>query len=142
MKLFKLTAFASLLILSVAILSSCEPDAEQKKITDFQKTGIVLSGSQETPPNASTALGTMDVFYTRETRILSYTVSWTGLTDSLMLMHIHGLASTGFAAPVVQNIVVAASPNGTVGNGIFAQKTSRHILNIINYNNILLNKNI
>ncbi|MEO7922398.1 MAG: CHRD domain-containing protein [Chitinophagaceae bacterium] len=136
MKLIKLTVFASILFSTAALFTSCESDAEQKKTTDFQKTGIILSGSQETPANASTALGTMDVFYTRETRILSYTVTWTGLTDSISLMHIHGLASPGFAAPVVQNIIVAPSlcnlpalPNcndGTVGNGIFPQKTIAH----------------
>ncbi len=59
----------------------------------------------------------MDVFYSKETRTLSYTVNWSGLTDSVLLMHIHGLAPTGFAAGVVQNIVTAS-------NGIFPQKTS------------------
>jgi len=117
MKLIKLTVLASLIFSSLALLSSCEPDAELKKTTDFSKSGIVLSGAQEVPANASAALGTMDVFYTRETRILSYTVNWTGLTDSVLLMHIHGLAPTGYAAGVVQSIVATS-------NSIFPQKTS------------------
>ena len=114
MKLIKLTVFASLLFSSIIMFTSCETDAELKKTTDFSKTGIIMSSAQETPANASTALGTMDVFYTRETRILTYSVSWTGLTGPVTNMHIHGLGSPGYNAPVLQNIIVAG------GLGIFA----------------------
>lgn len=117
MKLIKLTALPLLLFVSILALVSCEPDAEIKKTTDFQKNGIVLSGSQETPAITSSAIGSMDVFYSKETRTLTYKVTWSGLTDSVLLMHIHGLAPTGFAAGVVQNIV-------TTSNSIFPQKTS------------------
>jgi hypothetical protein len=58
----------------------------------------------------------MDVFYTRETRILSYTVKWSGLTGNPILMHIHGLAPTGFAANVVQTILSAANPTAFPAN--------------------------
>lgn len=117
MKLIKLTVFVSLLLSSMTLFTSCEPDAEQKKTTDFQKTGIIMSSAQEVPANSSTALGTMDVFYTRETRILSYSVNWTGLTGPVTNMHIHGLAGPGFNAPVLQNIITAS-------NGIFAPGSS------------------
>jgi hypothetical protein len=92
-----------------------------KKTTDYQKLGIVMSGAQETPATPSPAIGKMDVFYTKETRILTYTVSWSGLTDSVLLMHIHGLAPKGFAAGVVQNIVTTATGSGAT---LFPQKTS------------------
>jgi CHRD domain len=117
MKLIKLTALPLALFMSVSSLVSCERDEELKKTTDYSKTGIVLSGAQETPAVPSAALGTMDVFYSKASRTLSYTVNWSGLSDSVLLMHIHGLAPTGFAAGVVQNIVTAS-------NGIFPQKTS------------------
>lgn len=117
MKLIKLTASSLLLFGFVLGFSSCERDAEQKIVTDFAKSGIILTGANETPAVPSAALGTMDVYYTKETRILSYTVNWSGLSDSVLLMHIHGLAPTGFAAGVVQTIV------GT-SNSIFPQKTS------------------
>ncbi len=112
MKLIKLTASSLLLFGFVLGFSSCERDAEQKIVTDFAKSGIILNGANETPATPTTALGTMDVFYTRETRILSYTVNWSGLTGPVTVMHIHGLAPTGFAAGVVQNII-------TPTNGIF-----------------------
>lgn len=117
MKLIKLSALASLLFVFVLGISSCKRAAEEKKITDYSKNGIILSGAQETPAVASSALGTMDVFYSKDTRTLTYKVTWSGLSDSLSLMHIHGLAPTGFAAGVIQNIVAAS-------NSIFPQKTS------------------
>ena len=117
MKLIKLTALPFFVLGSLIMLSSCESDAELKKTTDFQKSGIVMSGAKETPAVPSTALGKLDVFYTRETRTLSYTVTWSGLTDSVAAMHIHGLAPEGYAAGVVQNIVATS-------NTIFLQKTA------------------
>jgi CHRD domain len=110
MKWIKLTAFTSILFTLLLSFSACEKNAEKKIQTDFSKTGIVLNGAQETPPNPSTALGTMDVFYTRETRILSYTVKWSGMSDTVILMHIHGLGPAGYAAGVVQTILSAPNP--------------------------------
>lgn len=116
MRFQKLTA--ALLAFSLCLtLASCEPDDELKSTLEYMKTGIPLTGAQETPANPSPALGTMDVYYNKTTKVLSYKVTWQGLTDSLMLMHIHGLAPTGFAAGVVQNIV-------TPSNGLYPQKTN------------------
>ena len=117
MKLIKLTALMSLLFVLVFSMTSCEKNAEKRQTTEYEKTGIVMSGAQETPAVPSPALGTMDVLYSKETRTLTYKVTWSGLTDSLSAMHIHGLAPTGFAAGVIQNIVAASS-------SIFPQKTS------------------
>ncbi len=118
MKLIKLTAFTSLLFVLVFGMTSCEKNAEKKKTTDYEKKGILLTGAQETPAVPSTALGTMDVFYTKETRLLTWSVTWSGLTGPVAAMHIHGLAPRGFAAGVVQNIITAsngiATPNATL----------------------------
>jgi|CXWL01.1.fsa_nt_gi hypothetical protein len=107
MKLIKLTALSSLFFVFVFGITSCEKNAEKKKTTDYEKKGIVLSGAQETPANPTTALGTMDVFYTKETRILTYTINWSGLTGAVSAMHIHGLAPSGFPAGVVQSFTTA-----------------------------------
>jgi hypothetical protein len=116
MKLIKLTVLP-LLFVSLVTFNSCESDEELQKVTDFSKTGIALTGAQEVPAVPSPALGTMDVFYSKSTRVLTYKVNWSGLTDSVLLMHIHGSAPIGFAAGVLQNIVTAS-------NSIFPQKTS------------------
>jgi CHRD domain len=117
MKLIKLTALPLFLFVAMLALVSCEPDAELKKTTDYEKKSIVMSGAQETPAVPSAAIGSMDVAYSKESRTLTYKVTWSGLTDSVSAMHIHGLAPVGFAAGIVQNIVATA-------NTIFPQKTS------------------
>jgi len=110
MKLLKLTTLPLLFLVSTMVLTSCEKTAEEKVQVEFSKKGIVLSAAQETPANASTALGFMDVLYSRETRFLTYTVKWSGLTAPPILMHIHGQAPIGFAAGVFQTILSAANP--------------------------------
>ncbi|MCY7309711.1 MAG: CHRD domain-containing protein [Bacteroidota bacterium] len=117
MKLIKLTVLTSLLFVLVFSMTSCEKNAEKRTTTDYEKTGIILSGAQETPAVPSPALGTMDVRYSKETRTLTYKVTWSGLTDSVSLIHIHGLAPSGFAAGIVQNIVHTS-------NSIFPQRTN------------------
>lgn len=109
---YKLTALSSILLAFLIGLTACERTAEEKKITEFSKLQIPLTGAQETPATASSALGTMDVHYSKETRILTYTVNWTGLTGPVTAMHIHGTAPIGYAAAPVQNII-------TSSNGIF-----------------------
>jgi CHRD domain len=125
MKLIKLTALPVLFTAVILTFASCEPDAEVKKTTDYQKNGIVMSGAQVVPGNASAAIGSMDVSYSKETRTLVYKVTWSGLSDSVGAMRIFGLAPAGFPA-----VTSTSFPNGIVQNivassgGIFPQKTS------------------
>ena len=148
MKLIKLTALSLLFIGLISGISSCEKNAEKKKTTDYQKAGIILSGAQETPAVPSTALGSMDVFYSKETRILTYTVRWSGLTGAVAAMHIHGLGPIGYAAGVIQTFPVASivrcptfllstcgSYSGTLLADGFAVK-EQDILNGVYYVNI------
>jgi len=109
MKLIKLTAFTTLVFILCFGLSSCYKEAEQKRTVNYEKKGIILSAAQENNPlNTSSALGTMDVFYSKETRTLTYTVSWSGLTGAVTAMHIHGLAPLGYAASPVQTFSTSA----------------------------------
>jgi hypothetical protein len=118
MKLIKLTAFTSLLFVFIVGMSSCEKIAEKKKTTDYQRTGIIMTAAQEVPANSSTAIGLMDVSYTKETRILTWSVTWSGLTGPVTLMHIHGLAPAGYTASPVLNIITPSNgialPNATL----------------------------
>ena len=120
MKWIKLTAFTVMLFSFMLSLSSCEKEAEKKKTTDFSRTGIVLSGAQETPATTSAGIGNMDVFYTRNTHTLTYSVTWSGLTGAVTGMHIHGLDPVGYSHPsnIVQFIIASsgaiATPNATL----------------------------
>ena len=80
MKLMKLTALTSLLFVFVFGMSSCEKIAEKKKTTDYEKKGILLTGAKEVPANGSTAIGIMDVFYSKETRLLNWSAKYADLS--------------------------------------------------------------
>ena len=118
MKLIKLTALTSLLFVFVLGMSSCEKIAEKKKTTDYEKKGILMTAAKEVPANSSTALGIMDVTYSKETRLLNWSVTWSGLTGPVSLMHIHGVAPSGYNASPVLNIIAGsnaiATPNATL----------------------------
>lgn len=124
MKLLKLTVLPITLFASLLLLNSCESDAEQERTTDYSKSGIVMSGAQETPANASTALGKLDVFYTKDTRTLTYNFSWSGLTGPVTAFHIHGLGNTGYQASVVQTFnlanIIKCSASGTTACGSYS----------------------
>jgi hypothetical protein len=124
MKLLKLTVLPLLLLSSLFVLNSCESDAEMDRTTDFEKKAIVMSTAQEPQglPVPSTGTGSMDVFYTKDTRTLTYKVSWTGLSDSVVAMHIHGIAPVGFNAGIVQHIISGVgATSGTNGGQFSAQ---------------------
>ena len=147
MKLIKLTALSLSLFAVVFSNISCERMTEENKIQLFSKSGIVLSFAQEppaTPQTPSSALGTMDVIYNRETRILTYTVKWSGLTANPILMHIHGLAPTGYPAGVVQTILSSVNPTlfpatGSYSGSLLVDGTvvkEENLLNGLYYMNI------
>ncbi|MBL0153279.1 MAG: CHRD domain-containing protein [Chitinophagaceae bacterium] len=145
MKWIKLTAlFVTVLTLS-ASLTSCERDADKKRILEYSKLGIPMTGAQEAPASTSPALGTMDVVYRRDTRTLSYTVRYSGLSGAPIGVNIFGLAPTGYASPtVVQTILAASNPTlfpstGTYTGFLFADGTTvkeADLLNGVYYMNI------
>ena len=120
MKLIKLTALTSILLAWVIGFSSCEKDADTKVNIEFSKTGIVMSGAQGVPPSTSTALGSMDIFYTRDTKTLTYTIRWQGLTGNVTSAHLHGPAPIGYAAAIIQTITTTGlTSTGTLSGTMF-----------------------
>lgn len=112
MQLPKLTAFSSLVFFIAMGLVSCEKDAEKDKVAEYLKTEIAMTGAQETPANASPATGSLDVYYHKGNRVLNYTFRWSGLSDTIVGIHIHGLAPSGYAAAIVQNILTTKNEAG------------------------------
>lgn len=97
MKWIKLTALPISIFALMLFLVSCEPDAEMKKVTDFQKTDIPMTGAQVIPISTSSATGKLSVYYTKETRTLNYSLNWTGLTGAPSVgIGIYGLAPEGY----------------------------------------------
>jgi hypothetical protein len=105
MQLIKLTALCSLLFAFAISFTSCEKEAEKKKSLEYSKSGIAMTGAQEAPNTPSTAIGSLDVFYSKAVKVLSYKVTWQGLADTIVGMHIHGLAPAGYSTAIVQNIL-------------------------------------
>jgi hypothetical protein len=120
MKLIRITAFTSLAFIIIAGTVSCEKNAEKKKQTDYQKNDIPMTGAKVVPTSVSTALGTLSVFYTKETRILNYKFTWSGLSGSPTVgIGVYGLAPEGYAVPPTAPIQTI-STSGLLATGTYS----------------------
>ena len=99
-------------IISLAI-TGCQADNEdydeEEKITFILKGDA--NGSQERPNSVSTnGTGTITGNYNKNTNILTYNISWTGLSGPPINMHFHGPATTSTAAGVAIGIPLPSNP--------------------------------
>jgi hypothetical protein len=60
-----------------------------------------LNGASEVPPNDSAGKGTADVNYDTATKMLTWKVTYSGLTGPATMAHFHAPADAGKNAPVV-----------------------------------------
>jgi hypothetical protein len=72
--------------------------------------GAQLSGSQEVPAKAVPGNGTAEVAYDKDTHMLHYKVSYSGLTGPVTGAHIHGPAAPGNNAGVLVPFKPGPSP--------------------------------
>lgn len=86
----------------------------------MSKMGIPLSPAQEVPANNSTASGTADVTYNKESHMLAYKVNWSGLTGAATMAHIHGTAPKGVNTGVKKDLspVLAKSMSGSFSDSV------------------------
>jgi CHRD domain len=97
MTLLKLTAFASLAIGLIAGLAGCEKESEKDKVNQFTNDNIPFSGAQIAPvPSPSAATGNLKISYDKRSKVLNYTITWSGLSDSVMAIRLSGPAPSGF----------------------------------------------
>jgi hypothetical protein len=68
------------------------------------KTGLAMRPDQEVPSNNSSASGTADVTYNKDTKMLTYTLNWSDLTGIPTMAHIHGTAPRGTNAGVKHDL--------------------------------------
>ncbi|MCK1546307.1 CHRD domain-containing protein [Bradyrhizobium sp. 147] len=69
-----------------------------------------LKGSNEVPPNSSTGSGKAEASYDSETKVLTYTVTYAGLTGPAMGAHFHGPGEAGKNAGIVLPFKTVQSP--------------------------------
>src|ERR1700674_4692061 len=62
---------------------------------------VALKAADEVPPNDSKGTGTADVTYDTATKMLTWTVTFSGLTGAATAAHFHGPAEPGKNATVV-----------------------------------------
>ena len=67
---------------------------------DSTAFGAKLSGANEVPVNASPGSGTLEASLDKQTRVLSWTVNYSGLTGPVKAGHFHGPALAGTNAGV------------------------------------------
>lgn len=101
---FTKTLFASA-ILAVGIAGCNAMPASDKVALTGQMTA-----TQEAPPTASTGTGTAEAWLNKDTNVLTWKVSFTGLTGPATAAHFHGPAAPGSNAGVVVPFSGTTSP--------------------------------
>jgi hypothetical protein len=81
--------------------------------------GAALSGTQEVPSNASPATGRAAITFDRESRQLTWSIDYAGLTGPLQAAHFHGPAATGANAGV--QVPIAAGPSPLKGSATLTE---------------------
>ncbi len=70
----------------------------------------VLRGADEVPPNATTGKGAVGAVLDTQTKVFSYTVTYSDLTGPAVAAHFHGPAMAGMNAPPMVAMTSLASP--------------------------------
>jgi hypothetical protein len=74
-----------------------------------QSFKVTLNGAQQVPPVQTAATGTAELTYDAATRVLTWTLSYSGLSGPVTMAHFHGPAAPGKNAPPV----IWLSPKGS-----------------------------
>jgi CHRD domain len=96
---------AGAMILGTALL--CGATVARAEVVKLQAE---LKGSNEVPPNASTASGTAEATFDTDTKFLTYTITYSGLTGPAMGAHFHGPSEAGKNAGIVLPFKTVQSP--------------------------------
>jgi len=90
--------FVACLFTFVFILSGC---TSTPTMSNEVTIGGKLTASAENPTNSSTGMGLLEATYNKETNVLNWTISYSGLTGPVKAGHFHGPAIPGQNAGVV-----------------------------------------
>jgi CHRD domain-containing protein len=92
-------------VLSAALL--CGATAARAELV---KLHAELKGSNEVPPNSSSGSGTAEATLDTDTKFLTYTITYSGLTGPAMGAHFHGPSEAGKNAGIVLPFKTVQSP--------------------------------
>jgi hypothetical protein len=109
MQLLKLTVISCLFSSLFILGTSCEKDSEKQKGERlYKKTEIPMTGAQAvalTSPGVGTsspALGLLSVTYSKDARLLTYSFTWSALTDTITSMSLLGPAPVGYPSGTIK----------------------------------------
>ena len=81
-----------------AALAGCGMMGSSKNVVAYSAQ---MSGKSEVPPNMSAGSGTVEAKLNKDSRMLNWTVTYSGLTGPATAAHFHGPAMAGVNAGVV-----------------------------------------
>lgn len=114
----------------VLLAACCLPALSCKKDKDdnlYTVNNAPMSGAQEFPAVTTTATGSFDASYNRDSKVLTITVRWQGLSGNATLAHIHGPAAKGANAGVLQNFtpILSLTPAGSFSTSFTLNGTNQ-----------------
>jgi hypothetical protein len=92
------TAIKGVLAASVVTLAACGMFSTG---SDAMSTKNSMTGAQEVPPVTTSGTGTVDTTFDKATNVLTWTVTYAGLSGPVTAGHFHGPAAPGANAGVV-----------------------------------------
>ena len=96
------------------VLTACgmAPMADKAPMTSANSSTFTaaLSGAAEVPANSSAGSGTLDATLNKSTNVLTWKVTYSGLSGPATMAHFHGPALAGANAGVAVPFPSAASP--------------------------------
>jgi hypothetical protein len=101
-----------LILISSSLFMACKKEKEPEAPPAPLTFKAVLSGANEVPANSSTATGEANASFNQQTKVLTVTITYSGLSSALVLWHIHK-AAAGTNGSVVFNFGVP-QPSGFV----------------------------
>src|ERR1700758_2876612 len=71
---------------------------------------VPLSGAQQVPPVQTPGTGTADITYDPTTRVVTWSITYSGLSSPVTMAHFHGPAAEGKNGPVAIWLTKQGSP--------------------------------
>jgi CHRD domain len=111
------TFIASLIIASLGLAACDKPGVTSKPMANATNTAssssaeksvstsktvamsAALSGTSEVPPTKSTGTGMVDATFDKQSNVLTWTITYSGLSGPATAGHFHGPAAAGVNAP-------------------------------------------